>query len=151
MIGQTIGQPIGYGAAFFETETPYQKFNILGYILNGDAPDCFTGNMAVKIVQGDDIVLQLRVYGIDGLEIDYGEIQYVEWELKNPLGVVVLSTNEVDAVVSDKISLYLQEVYTLQLLGNYTHEFTLYLNGNSVATVLNSSTLVPATFFIRGK
>lgn len=152
MIGQMIGLPIGYGADTFNTEKPYQNVNITGYVYYGATPCCFTGNMDARIVAGDDIVLNLTVMRTDGVEIDYGEVLSVDWVLKNPLGSVVLSTNSgVLAEIDDKIYLYLQEANTLPLLGNYTHEFTLHLENDSVATVLQQADLVPATFYVRGK
>ena len=152
MIGDFIGSPIGARIVIYQTEAPAQRLNIYGYILQGDDPCYFAGNMGVKMVQGEDIVLALKVKDLAGAEIDYGTIFGAEWILKNAEDQTIAAKSLGDGIeIDDQIYLTLQEADTAALLGNYTHEFTLYIIENSTATVLENASLIPAKFYVRSK
>jgi len=152
MIGDYIGSPIGTEIGVFPGEVPAQQLNIFGYILLGDDPCYFSGNMSVKMVQGDDIVLALKVKNLAGEEIDYGSIFGADWSLRDLENNTVLTKTSGDGIeIDDQIYLTLQESDTAALDGIYKHEFTLFIIENSTVTVLENASLIPAKFYVRSK
>lgn len=131
---------------------PYQRCYITGYLKYGKAckiPD--DADMKIKIIQGDDLTIQLAVIGEGNQEIDYDIVTGAKFELKDGSGGVIISLDETDGIFIDKkILAVLEESDTEDLAGTYTYEFTLYI-GDSTNTVIANSTLAPASFEVRAK
>lgn len=151
-----IGLGIGYmsqtaivGPTPPVSDLPYQRCYLTGYLKYGYAckiPSSEENNMNVKLIQGDDLTVQLAVMGPGNQELDYSLVTGAKWELKDGSGSVILSHDQDDGIyIENKIILVLQENETEVLNGTYNHQFTLYI-GNSTATVIPNSSLEKASF-----